>query len=59
MKLGDKVRVKSNLFPYMEQFVGRTGVISGSLTDYSCVVKLKGGLKRWFDLRELELIDGK
>ena len=57
MKVGDKVKVTANHFPYMEQYVGRTGKIDGSLTDYSCVVKLKGGLRRWFDLRELEPVN--
>lgn len=56
MKKGDKVKVVKNAFPYMEQFVGRTGVIDGAVTDYSCVVKLNGGLRRWFDFRELELL---
>lgn len=54
MKVGDKVKVISNLFPYMESFRGQTGVVDGSVTRESCVVKLASGKRRWFDLRELE-----
>jgi len=57
MKVGDRVKVIANEFPYMESFIGRTGKVAGSLTKQSCVVELKGGLRRWFDLRELELIE--
>ena len=53
---GDKVKVIANCFPYMESFVGRTGAVEGSITDYCCTVKLKGGLIRWFDYRELEML---
>lgn len=56
VKLGSKVKVISNDFKYLEQYVGRTGKVVGSITDYSCVVELAGGLKRWFSLKEIELI---
>ena len=54
-KVGSKVRITTNLFKGFENFTNKTGVIDGSLTKHGCVVKLKGGHRRWFDLRELEL----
>lgn len=54
--VGDKVKITGNCFPYMERFTNREGKVDGSVTNYSCMVKLKGagGLRRWFDFRELE-----
>lgn len=54
-KVGDKVKVIANAFPYMEQYIGREGKVVGAITDHSCRVQLKGGLVRWFDYRELSL----
>jgi len=54
--LGDKVKIIDNLFKHMERFVGREGTVTGSVTDYSCVVTLtKGAGHKWFDFRELEV----
>ena len=54
-RIGDTVKVIGHLFPYMEKFVGREGKVDGAVTQYSCVVALKGGHRRWFDFRELEV----
>ena len=54
-RLGDKVKVVGHLFPHVERYIGREGTVDGSVPHLSCVVKLKGGDRKWFDHRELEV----
>lgn len=54
-RLGDKVKVVGHLFTHLERYIGREGTVDGAVTNASCMVALKGGHRRWFDFRELEV----
>lgn len=51
---GDKVKVVKNVDPRLKSFVGKRGRVAGSITTFSCRVKLVGDGEYWFDNRELE-----
>jgi hypothetical protein len=55
-KIGDKVRVVANTDPRLKSYVGKYGKVAGSLTRFSCRVKLVGDAEYLFDIRELELM---
>lgn len=54
LKLNDKVKVVKNTDPKLKSFVGKRGKVAGSVTDFSCRVKIVNDNEYWFDLRELE-----
>lgn len=54
-KEGDKVKVVANIDSKLKSFIGKHGKVTGSITAYSCRVKLAYDNEYWFDNRELEL----
>jgi hypothetical protein len=55
-KEGDKVRVVANTDDRLKSYIGKRGVVTGSITTFSCRVKLVGDNEYYFDKRELEKI---
>ena len=51
---GDKVRVVKNIDRRLKSYVGKRGRVEGSITPFSCRVKIVGDAEYWFDNRELE-----
>jgi uncharacterized Zn ribbon protein len=54
LAVGDKVLVVKNTDPKLVSYVGKRGTVVGSITPFSCRVKLVGGMEYYFDRRELE-----
>lgn len=54
LAVGDKVLVVANTDPKLVSYVGKRGVVTGSITPFSCRVKIVGGMEYCFDRRELE-----
>lgn len=52
---GQKVKVIKNIDRRLKSYVGKRGKVVGSITDFSCRVKIVNDAEYWFDNRELEL----
>ena len=54
-KEGDKVKVVANVDKKFKSYIGKRGKVIGSVTAFSCRVKLTYDGEYWFDNRELQL----